>query len=66
MARIPLDLPIRLPTSIGDDATFGPDHRITCLPCLNRSGTKCEPLGTQHVPLDIKHDCAHYRARRRA
>lgn len=64
MARIPLDLPIRVPTSVGDDATFGPDHRVTCTECVGRSGTWCQPRAMPHVPLTVKHDCAHFRGRR--
>lgn len=40
--------------------------RVSCLHCLNRSGTRCEVLGTQHVPLQLKHRCAHFRTRKAA
>ena len=48
-------------TAEGDDATCGPDHRVTCLLCRGRSGTRCEPRAMPHVPLAVKHDCAHYK-----
>lgn len=57
--------PIRVPTSVGDDATFGPDHRVTCMDCLSRSGLRCEPRAMTCIPLEVKHDCAHHRARQR-
>ncbi len=40
--------------------------RVSCLHCLNRSGTRCEVLGTQHVPLALVHRCAHFRTRKAA
>ena len=39
--------------------------RVSCLHCLNRSGLRCQPRDMTCVPLDVKHDCAHYRARQR-
>lgn len=38
--------------------------RVSCLHCLNRSGTRCEVLNTQHVPLALVHRCAHFRGRK--
>jgi hypothetical protein len=38
--------------------------RTSCLHCIARSGTQCTALGVTHVPLEIKHRCAHYRTRR--
>lgn len=39
--------------------------RVNCAECTNRSGTKCIPLGMGHVPLELWHRCAHYRASKR-
>lgn len=38
---------------------------VNCRLCLNRSGTKCTPLGHDHVPLELNHRCRHYRATRK-
>lgn len=38
--------------------------RVSCLDCLNRAGTRCEALNTQHVPLALAHRCAHFRGRK--
>lgn len=35
------------------------DDRVTCL-CRNRSGAMCTVLRTTHVPVEIKHRCAHH------
>lgn len=39
---------------------------VNCLGCLNRSGTFCEALRHQHVPLALNHRCAHFRTKRAA
>lgn len=67
----PLQVAQLTPAEIAEWDRFEAQQRpgidlVNCLECLNRSGTRCEVLGTQHVPLALNHRCAHFRTRRAA
>lgn len=71
MKELPVRVATLTPAEIAEWSRFEAQQRpgvdlVNCLPCLNRSGTRCTVLNHGHVPLELNHRCAHYRARRAA
>lgn len=71
MKELPIRVATLTPAEVAEWSRFEAQQRpgvdlVNCLPCLNRSGTRCMALNHGHVPLELNHRCAHYRARRAA